>query len=221
MVLAGMPIGRPSDRDPEAWFRLAVQMDQNQAADDAFHGHIPIAASATASDCDRSLLLMETDTRYDACQMDTNELLKVLESRVVEQGCPTDQEFRTPRRIACTKPVLVCTAHPLPNNNPFFALEVPEADAVPALEDTPPETPEAQLPPLAEPRNPRRPKWERCIARKLVIRSLEKDPRCIMVTTHLKTMDTMEEASTEAMVDTGTTGDFVDQDFVTQAKLPT
>ena len=105
MALTGMPIGRPSNRDPEAWFCLAVQMDQNQAADDAFHGHILIAASATASDCDHSPLLMETDTCYDARQMDANELLKVLESRVVEQGCPTDQEFRTPHRIARTKPV--------------------------------------------------------------------------------------------------------------------
>jgi len=31
----------------------------------------------------------------------------------------------------------------------------------------------------------------------------------------------MEELSTEAMVDTRATGDFIDQDFVTQAKLPT
>jgi len=59
------------------------------------------------------------------------------------------------------------------------------------------------------------------MAPKLVIQSLEKDPRCIMVLTHLKTRDTMEEASTEAMVDTGATGDFVDQDFVDQARLPT
>jgi len=59
------------------------------------------------------------------------------------------------------------------------------------------------------------------MAPKLIIQSLEKDPRCIMVPTHLKTTDTMEEASTEAMVDTGATGDFVDQDFVNQAKLPT
>jgi len=42
-----------------------------------------------------------------------------------------------------------------------------------------------------------------------------------MVPTHLKTTDTIEEASTEAMVNTGATGDFVDQDFVNQAKLPT
>ena len=28
MALAGMTYGRPSDTDPEAWFRLAVQMDQ-------------------------------------------------------------------------------------------------------------------------------------------------------------------------------------------------
>jgi len=31
----------------------------------------------------------------------------------------------------------------------------------------------------------------------------------------------MEETSTEAMVDTGATGDFIDQDFVTQEKLLT
>jgi hypothetical protein len=36
-ALAGMTYGRPSDTDPEAWFRLAVRMDQNRAADEAFH----------------------------------------------------------------------------------------------------------------------------------------------------------------------------------------
>ena len=36
-ALAGMTYGRPSDTDPEAWFRLAVWMDQNRAADEAFH----------------------------------------------------------------------------------------------------------------------------------------------------------------------------------------
>ena len=57
--------------------------------------------------------------------------------------------------------------------------------------------------------------------RKLVIRSLEQGPNCIMLPIHLKTTDTMEEASTEAMVDTGATGDFIDQDFVSAVKLPT
>ncbi len=57
--------------------------------------------------------------------------------------------------------------------------------------------------------------------RKLVIRSLEAGPKCIMLPIHLKTTDTMEESSTEAMVNTSTTGDFIDQDFVTCAKLPT
>jgi len=42
-----------------------------------------------------------------------------------------------------------------------------------------------------------------------------------MLPIHLKTTDTMEEMSMEAMVDTGATGDFIDQDFVTRAKLPT
>src|SRR6266567_7877347 len=35
-ALALMATGRPSDMDPEAWFTLAVQMDQNRAADEAF-----------------------------------------------------------------------------------------------------------------------------------------------------------------------------------------
>ena len=42
-----------------------------------------------------------------------------------------------------------------------------------------------------------------------------------MLPIHLKTTDTMEETSTEAMVNTGATGDFIDQDFVAQAKLLT
>ena len=32
-----MTYGRPSDMDPEAWFRLTVRMDQNHMADKVFH----------------------------------------------------------------------------------------------------------------------------------------------------------------------------------------
>ena len=42
-----------------------------------------------------------------------------------------------------------------------------------------------------------------------------------MLPIHLKTTDTLKEASTEAMVDTGATGDFIDRDFMERAKLPT
>src|SRR6266511_5101515 len=35
-ALAGMATGRPSDMDPNAWFHLAVRMDQNCAVDEAF-----------------------------------------------------------------------------------------------------------------------------------------------------------------------------------------
>ena len=59
------------------------------------------------------------------------------------------------------------------------------------------------------------------MAHKLVICSLEQDPRCIIVLIHLKMTDTIEEASTEDMVDTGAIRDFVNQDFINQAKLPT
>jgi len=76
------------------------------------------------------------------------------------------------------------------------------------------------LPPT-EPRKPCQPKWEKQMKWKLIISSLELGPKSIMLPIHLKTTDTMEESSTEAMVDTRATGDFIDQDFVTQAKLPT
>ena len=56
---------------------------------------------------------------------------------------------------------------------------------------------------------------------KLIICSLELGPKSIMLLIHFKTTDTMEESSTEAMVDTRATGDFIDQDFVAQAKLLT
>ena len=35
-ALAGMASSRPSDTDPDAWFKLMVQMDQNHTADEAF-----------------------------------------------------------------------------------------------------------------------------------------------------------------------------------------
>src|SRR6266542_1445142 len=56
---------------------------------------------------------------------------------------------------------------------------------------------------------------------KLVICSLELDPNCILLPIHLKMTDTMEESYTKAMVNTGATRDFIDQDFVTQTKLLT
>ena len=108
-------------------------------------------------------------------------------------------------------------APPLLNSHRFSVLEVTELEVDEDAQE--PSEPPA-LPP-AKPRKLRRPKCEKQIKRKLVIRSLEMDAKCIMIPTHLKTTDTMEETSTEAMVDTGATGDFINQDFVTREKLPT
>jgi len=104
---------------------------------------------------------------------------------------------------------------PLLSNNRFSVLEITEPKV-----DEDAQEPDTLALPLTE-RKPHWPKWEKRIKRKLVIRSLELDAKCIMLLIHLKTTDTMEETSMEAMVDTGATGDFIDQDFVTRAKLPT
>ena len=83
------------------------------------------------------------------------------------------------------------------------------------MRDNAQESSETPALPQIEPRRPRQPKWEKLIKRKLVIHSLELDAKCIMLPIHLKMTDTMEETSMEAMVNTGATGDFIDQDFVT------
>jgi hypothetical protein len=44
---------------------------------------------------------------------------------------------------------------------------------------------------------------------KLVICSLDEGPNCIMIPAQLRTRDTMEEAATEAMVNAGATGNFI------------
>jgi len=91
----------------------------------------------------------------------------------------------------------VSHAPPLLSSNQFSVLEItkPKIDEDAQEPDTP-----ALLP--TEPHKPRRPKWEKQMKGKLVIRSLELGLKSTMLSIHLKTMDTMEESSTEAMVDT-------------------
>ena len=66
-----------------------------------------------------------------------------------------------------------------------------------------------------------RPKWEKKLASKLVIWSLEQGPNSILIPVHLKTMDTLEEVGIDALVDCGATRDFIDEGFVKQTKIPT
>jgi len=48
-ILAGMAMERPSDTDPNVWFRLTVQMDQNCAADEAFQASHKLAYITSTS----------------------------------------------------------------------------------------------------------------------------------------------------------------------------
>jgi len=110
----------------------------------------------------------------------------------------------------------VSCAPPLPSSNRFSVLPIYDVSTPAHITE---KDEDAQSKPIGAEadltsRPPRKPKWERRMSPKLIIRSLEEGPNCLMIPTHLKTTDTMEEASTEAMVDTGATGDFIDQDFV-------
>ncbi len=58
MTLAGMATGRPSDTDPNAWFCLTVQMDQNCVVDEAFqasHKLAYVTSTSTSSNLKTSM----------------------------------------------------------------------------------------------------------------------------------------------------------------------
>jgi len=108
----------------------------------------------------------------------------------------------------------VSRAPPLPSSNRFSVLPIYDVSTPAHITE---KDEDAQFKPISadadadpkELRPPCKPKWERRMSPKLIICSLEQGPNCLMIPMHLKTTDTLEEASTEAMVDTGTTGDFI------------
>ncbi len=116
---------------------------------------------------------------------------------------------------------------PLLSNNQFSVLDLHEpeidkdiSDTLKSIKLTPKQLPSSsEMPPTTHWLY--KPKWEKRMPWMLKICSLEPGLNCIMLPIHLKTTDMMEEASSEAMVDTGATGNFIDQDFVWNAKLPT
>ena len=232
-ALAVMATGRPSDTDPNAWYQLAVQMDQNRAMDEAFQ-----ASNEPTSTTSDPAPAMDSERHFDVRFMDLEEIQRLLGDRLATRSVvKTDSsnpsnassasiEVETPISVD-RAPQRVTRIPSLPTSNRFSVLEVQEPgidEAIPKPSKSV-EPASEPLPPLSETpsaiHRPRRPNWERRMPRKLKIRSLEQGPNCIMLPIHLKTTDTMEEASSEAMVDTGATGDFVDQDFVRNAKLPT
>ncbi len=215
-ALTGIVVGRPSDRDPEQWFRLAVQMDQNQAADEAFHAsHQTPFTSPSCSHCGAMEHLAQ-DCPHQIEAWCTNEDETSAEPLEAADETPIPiKRFHVPRKGR--------VAVPLSTKNRFSVLAVDEAIEPPPTSSAMSTLADPVPPPPASTPRPKthRPRWERRMSRKLIIRSLEEGPNCIMLPIQLKTTDTMEEASTEAMVDTGATGDFIDQDFVDRAKLPT
>lgn len=147
-----MPSGRLSDNDPEAWFHLAIQLDQNQAADEAFYGQVPTLVSLSSSTMPSTLLpdLPEVDPHFDAHWMSADELREMLEGRLAIQ-CPLeDKGFHTPQ-VAHTMSVQANTTPLLVDDNWFSVLEVSELETIPECkeEGEAPESPEAQpqLPP--------------------------------------------------------------------------
>ena len=109
-------------------------------------------------------------------------------------------------------------APPLLSSNNFSVLSIHD---VPDSIESPVSDEDAQPVPKLKPSPLRRPKWERWLSSKFVIRSLKEGPNSICIPVHLRTIDTLEEVNTNALVDCGATGDFIDEGFVERSKIPT
>ena len=202
-------------------------MDQNRAADEAFYASSPstpiVAAQAsyvpTSDTCNQCGAAGHLDEdcphQFDAQHMGVDKVQAILEARppVLDQTPVQPKKFHPQPKARL--------AVPLSSKNHFSVLAVDEAlEPLPTSSALP--IPSTSSPLVPAPKMmTRRPRWEKRMTRKLIIHSLEEGPNCLMIPTHLKTTDTMEEAATKAMVDTGATGDFIDRDFVERTKLPT
>jgi len=112
----------------------------------------------------------------------------------------------------------VSHAPPLLSSNRFSVLSIHD---VPNSVESAVSDEDTQPVPKPKPSPARRPNWEKRLASKLIIHSLEEGPNSICIPVHLKTTDTLEEVSTDALVDCGATGDFIDEGFVERSKIPT
>ena len=115
-------------------------------------------------------------------------------------------------------------APPLLSSNRFSVLQIHNIPDIiePARNDEDTQSIPVLAPALTSaPALPCQPKWEKKLASKLVIRSLEQGPNSILIPVHLKTMDTLEEVGIDALVDCGATGDFINEGFVERTKIPT
>jgi len=112
----------------------------------------------------------------------------------------------------------VSRAPPLLSSNRFSVLSIHD---VPDSVESAVSDEDAQPVPTPKPSPLRQPKWERLLSSKLIIHSLEEGPNSIHILVHLRTTDTLEEVNTNALIDCGATGDFIDEGFVERSKIPT
>ncbi|KDR65951.1 hypothetical protein GALMADRAFT_148232 [Galerina marginata CBS 339.88] len=89
--ISGIASGRPSDVDPDGWYPLAAQLDQNQQADEAFLASyspdpLPALTPAPPSPVLSQPLVVETprEQNFDVRHMSQVKLWKGLEDRLAE-----------------------------------------------------------------------------------------------------------------------------------------
>jgi hypothetical protein len=105
---------------------------------------------------------------------------------------------------------------PSPSNyNRFSVLSV---DSIPEIDESVEPTKDV---PKTEPVRCFRPCWERSLPKRLVVASTEDEPRSLKLKVSIETTDTAEVKSVNSLVDSGATGNFIDQDYVRTHRLTT
>jgi transposase InsO family protein len=109
----------------------------------------------------------------------------------------------------------------LPSHNRFDVLFVQESNetietidkVVPNFEPLPPTTPTSPF------RSDIRPKWERKLPSRFVVAATEGTTNSLKLKVELETTDTAETRSTNALVDSGATGEFIDRHYAKSSRF--
>ncbi|PPR04599.1 hypothetical protein CVT26_014757 [Gymnopilus dilepis] len=138
LALGQLVIGWPADNDPEEWYRLAVQMDLNQASDHVFHASIaPQPAPSSPPDhssIPQTLPVPATPSVpqvFDVWQMDSSRLRALLQARNPMEMVPsTKLDSSKPEALSPPPSPWPASPPPVPSVNRFSVLPVEEPSEV-------------------------------------------------------------------------------------------
>src|SRR5215216_547458 len=225
--LATMTVGQPRDNQPAEWYKAAARCDENRRTNEAFctevRAHVGQVESGTADTCERCVgehTLRECPHQHDSRFMTMREKLHFVQQTLA--ALPHRRTAAPKVEVRAAMPTEEISAAvppadaPVPRNtaNRLVVLEVEPTDT----NDAP--TSQIVTPTPARIARIRVPKWERQLPKRYVLATTP-GPKSLNLKVELQTTDTGDVLTTDALLDSGATGMFIDTEYVRKHRLTT